>query len=97
MQRWSPAVQQGLRSASPQLRAVSLSVLFLEVKQGLEYPVDCVASVVALLLDEGHGVGVRADCEVDAGAGAGASAVHQHVLPRHLRVARGAGDDPGGS
>lgn len=41
-----------LHHSASAIRFASLQILFLEIKQGLEYPIDCIEKVVLLLLDE---------------------------------------------
>ena len=52
VRRWRTLFQQHLSHSSVRVRTVAISVLFAEVKQGLEYPIDCIQNVTALLLDE---------------------------------------------
>lgn len=51
MQAWKSSLLRNLHHTSPRVRCVSLSILFLQIKQGLEYPVDCIQRIVLLLSD----------------------------------------------
>lgn len=51
LRTWRSAVHGNLFHRSQLVRQGSLQTLLLEVRQGLEYPADCIAKVVALLLD----------------------------------------------
>lgn len=59
IRRWRHLLQHHLSHTSSRIRTVAVSVLFAEVKQGLEYPVDCIQKVIALLLDEGMEVSIH--------------------------------------
>ena len=59
MQAWKLSLLHNLQRPSPRVRCVSLSILFLQIKQGLEYPVDCIQRVALLLSDSLPEVGAR--------------------------------------
>lgn len=48
---WKSSILNNLKHAVPTMRMNSLRILYLEIKQGLEYPVDCIELVISLLLD----------------------------------------------
>lgn len=51
MKKLKGAIILNLGHAVNAIRFASLEILLLTIKQGLEYPVDCIQKVVALLLD----------------------------------------------
>lgn len=51
VKEWKSGIQSNLTHSSHLIRFSTLRVLTLEVKQGLEYPVDCIEIVISLLLD----------------------------------------------
>lgn len=51
MKKLHLALQANFTRSSSRVRTVSLSILFLQVKQGLEYPLECIPKVVNLLTD----------------------------------------------
>lgn len=52
------SLQANFTHSSPRVRSISLRILFLEVKQGLEYPLECIPKVIALLTDPSTEVGL---------------------------------------
>lgn len=63
MKELHKALQTNFIHPSPRIRAMSLSILFLQVKQGLEYPLECIPKVVALLTDPTTEVGLFLVCQ----------------------------------
>ena len=61
MKELHKALQTNFIHSSARVRAMSLSILFLQVKQGLEYPLECIPKVVALLTDPTTEVGLFFD------------------------------------
>ena len=63
MKELHKALQTNFIHPSPRIRVMSLSILFLQVKQGLEYPLECIPKVVALLTDPTTEVGLFLVCQ----------------------------------
>ena len=53
---WRPAIHANLRHESAAIRFHSLRIVLFGVKQGLEYPAECIEKVVALLVDPAEDV-----------------------------------------
>ena len=53
---WRPAIHANLRHESAAIRLHSLRIVLFGVKQGLEYPAECIEKVVALLVDPAEDV-----------------------------------------
>ena len=56
MKKLKGAIMTNLGHSVHRIRFASLQILMLEVKQGLEYPVDCIEKVISLLLDTNQDV-----------------------------------------
>lgn len=56
---WKNSILNNLKHVEPTMRLNSLRILYLEIKQGLEYPVDCIELVISLLLDSNTEVEFR--------------------------------------